>query len=203
VSSDSVFINCPFDAEFRGSFEALLFTIIASGYRARCALEENDAADIRFDKLCRLIIESEKSVHDLSRVEIGNSGLPRFNMPFELGLYMGAKRFGSGKQRTKSALVMVTEPYRLPVYLSDLSGSDPDAHHGQTDDVIRLVRRYLHTRPDGKPLPGAKRMAQEFRLFQAAIPGIAASLEFDSDEIDPYRDYRTYLLLVMEYLRFA
>ena len=48
----SVFINCPFDAEFRPSFEALLFAITASGYRPCCALEENDKGDIRFGLDC-------------------------------------------------------------------------------------------------------------------------------------------------------
>jgi hypothetical protein len=82
----SVFLNCPFDEAYKPSFEALLFTIMASGYRARCALEDDDSGDIRFDKLCRFIEESDRSVHDLSRVELGANDLPRFNMPFELGL---------------------------------------------------------------------------------------------------------------------
>ena len=29
------------------------------GYEPRCALEDSDAGDIRFDKLCRLIAESD------------------------------------------------------------------------------------------------------------------------------------------------
>jgi hypothetical protein len=52
-SQINVFINCPFDDAYSSCFEALVFTITASGYRARCALEEEDGGDIRFDKLCR------------------------------------------------------------------------------------------------------------------------------------------------------
>jgi hypothetical protein len=87
----NVFINCPFDADYRASFEALLFTVMVSGYKVRCALEDGDAANIRFDKLRRLIRESPRTIHDLSRTELGENELPRFNMPFELGLAMGAK----------------------------------------------------------------------------------------------------------------
>ena len=101
--NSDVFINCPFDDEYQPCFEALLFAITISGYRARCALEENDAGDIRFDKLRRLIAQSDYTVHDLSRIQLGTNKLPRFNMPFELGLMMGAKHFGGAKQRAKRA----------------------------------------------------------------------------------------------------
>jgi hypothetical protein len=69
----NVFINCPFDADYRPLFEALIFTIVASGYTARCALEDDDAGNIRFDKLRRLIRESSWSIHDLSRTELGRT----------------------------------------------------------------------------------------------------------------------------------
>src|SRR2546423_1811537 len=92
----AVFVNAPFDPAYDPMLEALVFTICASGYRARCALEENDSGDIRLDKLVRLIGESTRSVHDLSRIRPLEDGkdLPRFNMPFELGMAMGARRFG-------------------------------------------------------------------------------------------------------------
>lgn len=122
--AQDVFINCPFDDDYKPLFEALVFTITASSYRVRCALEEDNAADIRLVRLYKLINESAKSVHDLSRVELNPAGMPRFNMPFELGLFSGAKRFGSRSHRTKSALVMIREPYRLPVYFSDFAGAD-------------------------------------------------------------------------------
>ena len=115
----NVFINCPFDEAYRECFEALLFAVTVSGYKARCALEDDDAANIRFDKLRRLIRESPRTIRDLSRTELGDNDLPRFNMPFELGLAMGAKYFGGKAQRRNSALIMVREPYVLPSYLSD------------------------------------------------------------------------------------
>jgi hypothetical protein len=62
-------------------------------------------------------------------------------MPFELGLALGAKRFGRRpRDRIK---IMVGERYKLPAYLSDLGGNDPDAHEHEPDKVIRIVRNYL------------------------------------------------------------
>ena len=198
----SVFINCPFDEDYKPSFEALVFTIASSGYRVRCALDENNTADIRFNKLCRLILKSQKSIHDLSRVELGaTNNLPRFNMPFEYGLFLGAQRFGGKVHRAKTALVMVKENYRLPEYMSDVSGSDPACHHSQPLEVIRIVRNDLHAEPGGKQLPGTARIIEVFNNFKAALPALAEALHIRPDEIDAFRDYRDYLALLSEFLR--
>ena len=144
-----MFVNCPFDDDYLPCFEALLFSITICGYRVRCALEENDGGDIRFDKLQRLIADSDHTIHDLSRTQVNALGLPRFNMPFELGLMMGAKHFGAGRQRTKRACILVARDHTLPRYLSDLAGNDPAVHHDDPRKVIRIVRDHLHAAPDG------------------------------------------------------
>lgn len=200
MSNDFVFINCPFDDEFKQSFEALLFAIVSSGYRVRCALEESDSGAIRYDKLCRLIDACDYSVHDLSRTELSAHALPRFNMPFELGLFMGATRFGGKRHKRKTALVLVREMNQLPTYLSDLAGIDPEAHRGNSLEIIRHVRRYLHSGPEGIQLPGARVIQEEFERFKLRLPSIAAAMDISSDEIDPYREYRTYLGLLEAYL---
>ncbi len=200
-AANSVFVNCPFDDDYKPLFEVLLFTIASSGYRARCALEEVNAADIRFDKLCRLIAESQKSVHDLSRTELGReNNLPRFNMPLELGLFLGAKRFGGKAHQRKSALVLTAEKHSLPVYLSDTAGSDASQHHGKPIEIIRSVRSYLHTTPSSQPLPGASRILEVFEHFKSVRSRYARALQMTPDEIDPFRDYRDYLGIQAEYL---
>jgi hypothetical protein len=201
--SRNVFINCPFDSDYRACFEALLFTVMVSGYKARCALEDDDAANIRFDKLKRLVRESARTIHDLSRTELGENELPRFNMPFELGLAMGAKHFGGPKRRRNSALIMVREPYKLPAYLSDLGGSDPVAHNGEPENVIRVVRRYLHATPGGRLLPGPTYYIAAFAKFKEHLPGIAVELEWGAHEVDPLANYRAYLLFITEFLKTA
>jgi hypothetical protein len=196
----NVFINCPFDADFQSCFEALLFAITASGYQARCALEDPDGANIRFDKLRRLIKESPRSIHDLSRIELGANALPRFNMPFELGLAMGAKYFGPPARRTNSALIMVREDYVLNAYLSDLGGNDPRAHNDNPHQVIRIVMRYLHTTPEGRVLQGPQISIARFERFKETLPAMARDLQRAPDEVDPYHDYPVYLGLLTEFL---
>ena len=54
--------------------------------------------ETRIDKIARIIRESRLSVHDISRVELdAASDLPRFNMPFECGLAMGAPSDTAGR----------------------------------------------------------------------------------------------------------
>ena len=82
---DNVFINCPFDEEYRPMFRAMVFVIHDAGFIARCALEAENSAQARLDKILNIIDECKYGIHDLSRTELShNSGLPRFNMPFEL-----------------------------------------------------------------------------------------------------------------------
>jgi hypothetical protein len=149
----NVFVNVPFDDDYAPLFDALIFTITTCGYRVRCALEESDSGDIRLDKLAQLISASPRSIHDLSRVELGENELPRFNMPFELGMAIGAKRFGSPTHRADRIKIMVAEPYKLPAYLSDLGGNDPDAHHADPSQLIRIVRNFSTRRQPGRLCP--------------------------------------------------
>ena len=199
--SRNVFVNCPFDAGYRPCFEALLFTITASGYKVRCALEDSDGASIRFDKLRKLVSECPRTIHDLSRIELSKDALPRFNMPFELGLAMGAKYFGGSKRRRNSALIMVRKDYVLSTYLSDLGGNDPVSHNGDPDVVITIVSRYLHTTPAGTLLPGPRISIARFGRFKESLPAMAKAIERDESEVHAYKDYRAYLALLNEFLR--
>src|SRR5215216_4348592 len=122
---DNVFINCPFDEHYTSIFQALVFAIHDAGFVARSALEINDAGQVRLEKIINIISESKYSIHDLSRVELDSSNfLPRFNMPLELGILIGAKRFGNKRQASKAALIMDKEPYRYQIFISDIAGQD-------------------------------------------------------------------------------
>jgi len=69
----------------------------------------------------------------LSRTECNSkTGLPRLNMPFELGLFFGAKEFGNTLHKRKKALVLDRVPYRYQNFLSDLNGVDPKAHENNS-----------------------------------------------------------------------
>jgi len=173
-----------------------LFAITFCGYRVRCALEDDDGANLRFDKLCGLIGDSDYTIHDLSRTQVSDGGLPRFNMPFELGLMLGAKRFGGPRQKQKRACIMVAEPYALPRYLSDIAGADPAAHQSNPGEVIRIVRDHLHTDPKGTILPGAQHLRIALDKFKRDLPGLAATARLTVEEAHARRSYRNFMDLL-------
>ena len=115
-----VFINCPFDAQYKPLFEAIVFAVLDCGLWPRCALEIDDASEVRIDRVFKIIAECKYGVHDISRTEVTSaSGLPRFNMPLELGMFLAAKRFGVGRQRKKVCLILDSMPYRYQQFISD------------------------------------------------------------------------------------
>ena len=127
-----VFINCPFSSDYQVNFQAIVFTVVRSGFKPRCALETDDGGEIRLDKICKIIFECPYSVHDISKTEPDSrSKLPRFNMPFELGLYLGAKRFGGAAHRSKRTLIFDRDLYRYQTYISDIAGQDIHSHKQQ------------------------------------------------------------------------
>ena len=88
-------------------FEAIVFTIVACGFKPRCSLENLDSGALRIEKLRQLIASCRLGIHDLSRVELDPPNrLPRFNMPFELGLDAGARAFGGRRLKRKRFLVL-------------------------------------------------------------------------------------------------
>ena len=167
----------------------------------RCALEDADGASIRFNKLRRLIGACSHSIHDLSRIELSKDALPRFNMPFELGVAMGAKYFGGSRQRRSSVLIMVRTDYILGAYLSDLGGNDPVSHNGDPQEVIAAVTRYLARDADRQGVAWTAKCRVALRTVQEGLPAMAAALDRDQQEVQPYRDYRVYLALLNEFLR--
>lgn len=102
--NDNVFINCPFDAKYKSLFDAMVFAVHDCGFIPRCAREEDDASEVRIDKIYNIIADCRYGIHDISRTELDeDSNLPRFNMPLELGIFLGAKKFGTEEQKRKNA----------------------------------------------------------------------------------------------------
>ena len=101
----NVFVNCPFDLRYRKLFRAIVFSIIDCGFIPRCALELADSSVERLDKLFDLIAKCRLGIHDISRTQPDSkSRLPRFNMPLEVGMFLGAKRFGPREQKKKNCI---------------------------------------------------------------------------------------------------
>ena len=175
----NVFINCPFDEPYRPMLYALVFAVHDCGFKARSTLEIDDAGRVRIENLYDLIRECRFGIHDISRTELDpDNRLPRFNMPLELGIFLGATRFGSGKQRQKLSLVLDRERYRFQKYISDISGQDIKAHDGKPALAIRRVRDWLNNSPVDPHVtkPGARKMAQRYDGFMDELPDLCEKL---------------------------
>lgn len=168
----------------------------ACGFRVRSARELDDAAQTRIDKLYGLIEECRYGIHDLSRTELDTAnGLPRFNMPLELGIFLGAKRYGGLGQKLKRALILDLEQYRYQRFISDLAGMDVHEHGGDPRRALRVARDWL-ANVSRRALPSAERIARLYGTFLGDLPALAGTLEFEPDNI-PYVDFER---LVAEWL---
>lgn len=196
----NVFINCPFDSAYEAIMEALVFAVHDCGFVARSALEFEDAGQVRIDKITGIIEECRLGIHDLSRTELDvGSSLPRFNMPLELGLFLGAKRYGNGKQREKVCLILDSERFRVPKFCSDIAGQDIRSHGGEPARAIRGVRDWLRnaSHHSGVIIPSGARMVQRYDLFQQELPLLCDQLRLDCDDLI-FNDYTT---LIAEWLK--
>lgn len=184
-----MFVNCAFDPQFRPIFYGIVYTIVRSGFRARCALEADDALDSRFAKIQNIISECRYSIHDISRTEAdGDPPLPRFNMPLELGVFIGARRFGEGTHASKRALILDTIPYRYQRFISDIAGQDIQCHGGEVPTAIARVAAWLRNKSRRKSVPGGAAIAAEYVIFQAALPEFLIRLGLLQDEMT-FSDY--------------
>ncbi|HRG16759.1 MAG TPA: hypothetical protein PLB00_12235 [Pseudomonadota bacterium] len=179
-----VFINCPFDSEYWPLFEVLVFTVIGCGLRPSSALQESDSATSRIDKIVRLIRDADFGIHDLSRVGLDSkTSLPRFNMPFELGLDLGCRRFGSPKQRRKKILILDSKRFRFQAFISDIAGQDISIHENDTSKLFKVVRDFLAANLSKRRVPGQARLESEFRTFARELPGFCEQAGLDRTEL--------------------
>jgi hypothetical protein len=179
---DSVFINCPFDSTYQKLFRAIVFAVADCGFFPRCVLEYPDSAEPRIEKLFRIISECRYGVHDISATDLdAKNNLPRFNMPLELGIFLGARKFGSSGQEIKSCIILDLERYRYQIFCSDIAGQDPRAHQGEPRQAIRCIRDWLQAeRPDIR-MPGGDKMFERYEQFQDDLPWLCETWELETD----------------------
>lgn len=132
--ANHVFLNLPFDDDYAPLYVALVAALTAFGITPRSVLEI-PPQEPRLDRLRAIILECGASIHDLCRVELsGKPPVPRFNMPFELGLALGHHH------GVKHAwFIFEAVPHRVMRSLSDLNGYDALIHRGTPEGVLRAV----------------------------------------------------------------
>lgn len=187
----NVFINCPFDEQYRPLFNSIVFAVHDAGFIARSALEVYNAGRVRIEKITQLIAECRLGVHDLSRTQLDEaSQLPRFNMPLELGLFLGAQWLGSPKQKRKSCIVLERDRFRYQAFCSDISGQDISAHHNDPKVAVKLVRNWLRSlRPDIS-IPSGSKIWERYEQFSEDLPIYCDSFNLDESELT-FVDYTT------------
>lgn len=173
----TAFLNIPYDKEFVSLFLAYVVGLIHLGLEPQPTFAIPNQG--RLDAIIDLIDASDCSIHDLSRTETTN-GVPRFNMPLELGLALHQRRVTKGKHRV---FVFESKPYRTLQSTSDVNGIDPFIHHGQPKEVMTQLRNIFRKPGDTITVPdmfavyrAVKRRLPEFKrdagggsLFESAI----------------------------------
>ena len=180
--------------------EAIVFAIHDCGFIARSALETEDSAEVRIERIAKIIKSCKYGIHDISRTELSPAtSLPRFNMPLELGLFLGARRFGSKDDKTKSCLILDSDRYRYQRFCSDIAGQDIQSHDASPEAAVRVVRNWLRNNSPSTTIviPGGSAMVDRFRLFQSELPLLCRELRLDRDEL-VFNDYTT---LIAEWLK--
>jgi hypothetical protein len=185
----NVFINCPFDRGYKPLFNSVVFATIYCGFRARCALEIDDGSQVRIDKIFAAIEECRFGIHDLSRTQLDRTtNLPRFNMPLELGMFLGAKRFGDTLQKRKQCLILDREAFRYQKYISDIAGQDIRAHDSTEKKTISIIRDWLRNCSGNTNLPGGSEISQQYERFKLQLPVLCRKMRLKRAEVT-FNDY--------------
>ena len=187
---DQVFVNCPFDEEYKELFDAIIFTVHDCGFVARSALELDNASQIRIEKIVRIIKSCRLGIHDISRTELSKEELPRFNMPLEIGLFLGVAWAGNSKQSKKNCLILDRDKFRYQKFCSDIAGQDIKAHNGRTEDLIKEVRNWLASARRAVVLPSGGIINNRYKEFLQELPTLCQSLLLDPNELI-FNDFTT------------
>ena len=157
-----VFINVPFDRRSEWLYLALVAGIVGVGLNPRCVVELPRSRD-RLRRIFDLIRSCPYSIHDLSCVRVAGAGkfrVPRFNMPFELGLAVAL-----GLRDKHEWAVFDRIPYRVTRSLSDLNGYDQYTHRGVPEGVLQAVAELFHDLPS-PPKRDPDELVQVYRIIR-------------------------------------
>lgn len=185
-----VFINCPFDKDYTPLLRTLSFTLLYLDLEPKLS-QTLSSSTIRINQIKKHIRNCKFSIHDLSRSKPLKKGdLPRFNMPYELGLDIGASEYGGKALKGKKTLILETERYHYQKVLSDISGQDIENHN---DDPLTLnlkVRNWLSANNPGIIIPGQSQIWIAFNQFNADL-NTTLSATYTAKDIEemPIGDY--------------
>jgi hypothetical protein len=169
-----VFINCPFDKRYLPILRAIAFAVLDCGFAPQLAIQEVSGR-VRLEKILDLMRDSRLSIHDISRLPVRRGDLPRFNMPFECGLFVGMKESGAKQHASKQYLVLDAKAHRHQKTLSDAAGLDPQIHSNKPVRAVNAVRHFLGSElrklGTNEQAPGAAAIWLRYQRFLKGLPG--------------------------------
>jgi hypothetical protein len=140
MKKTNVFINCPYDENYRPNMHLLIYMVCKFDFEPQLSGLYSDNDD-RMNKIVGLIKDSEIGIHDISLMELDDqNSLARFNMPFELGIDYAHKKLINPSNKL---LILEKTPYLSKKALSDLSGTDIVAHKNDPEEIIKSVRNFF------------------------------------------------------------
>jgi hypothetical protein len=158
---ESVFLNIPYDDDFETLYLAYIVGLTKLGLKINVTLAAPNQG--RLAKIIELIEESDFSIHDLSRIEL-SKGIPRFNMPVELGIALYRSHIRKEKHQVH---VFESEPYRTQRSTSDVNGLDAHIHGGKPGGVMSELRNLFRRPSDTTTVP---EMLAIFREVTKKLP---------------------------------
>ncbi len=165
VKEDHVFLNVPYDRQFKNLYVAYIVGLIELGLQPTATLAI-PGGEARLDRIFELVQTCRYSVHDLSRVQMSRTPppTPRFNMPFELGMSVAWAKLHPDRH-TYIACESVNR--RAQKSLSDMAGTDFNIHNGTPRGVMReLCNAFVRQRQR----PTVPRMMQRYEIVSRLVP---------------------------------
>lgn len=194
----NVFINCPFDKFYVPLLQPLLFTVLYFDLNPLIS-ETQSSGQVRVEQIKKLILKSKYSIHDISRSEVlQGKDVPRFNMPFEMGLDLGCQSFGKGKLMFKKCLVLEKTKHHYLKVISDIGGQDIENHDDEPQVLVRKVRNWfalvLHNHP-----PSPSLIWDIYNDFKSNLKERLKNESFSADDIESL-PFSNYILLAKEWI---
>lgn len=186
----NIFINCPFDNSYKPLLKSLIFCLLYLDFEPKLS-QNYSSANIRINQIKNLILNSKFGIHDISRCKpINKNELPRFNMPFELGLDLGCYSFKGGKHKFKKILIFETKRHYYQKVISDIAGQDIVAHNDNPKKIIEKARDWISTMKKAI-IPGGTAIWIAYNQFLHDLVVGLKKEKYSLKEIDdmPYNDY--------------
>lgn len=192
----NVFINCPFDDDYKPILKTMIFTLKKLGFTPRLALERFDSAEVRLAKIKELIDDSKYGIHDISRHKSSKKKeYYRLNMPFELGLDISCRNYNPDlKYRQKRILILEEEKYSVQKALSDMAFADCACHKADAEIMINEIRNWFASN-DINNLPSPSSIWYDYNDFCTYLYEKKKEENFSDKEINniPIKELMNYM----------